>query len=146
MKSVAMASLVDELGTIRQRLDAAADAAAIAYAKLDADRLRADDLEVQILAAYADNATFDPAAEQLAEGKQFAVKVSARQFRHVPPRNAIVSKLVGARVFAEIATVTLATLKKHLTAEQFGRWVKKDRTGPRTIEVIELPEVARAAK
>jgi hypothetical protein len=125
------AALVDELGQIEREI--AREYAATAM-KVGSKPGRAGAIRAEILKLYEDAQADVPFS---IEGEAFAAMLAARTNQTCITAMAKVAKLLGRERFLAAATVTLGTLRKELTPQELAACTKTERTGPRSLSVVE---------
>lgn len=127
--------LVDELGELNKVLDQAKARAKAELAKVDAQDRRAKEIREELLALHKDA---PPEAELTVEGKQFTAIISPQENkREIVASTEKFYKLLGRAKFLDLWRPTLAALERVLSQEKFGECVKSERSGPRTITLVE---------
>jgi hypothetical protein len=125
------AGVLDELGRLLKEI--AAEHAAL-HKKLGTKMERAAMLEAQVLGWYATSSAHVPFAP---EGQAFVALVSARTNVTIITNMLRVQKLLGAEKFRHTCKVGIGELRKLLTQEQLAACTRTERSGPRTLRVVE---------
>lgn len=119
------AAIVDELGRIEKEL-------AAEYSRLAPQQARAAELNAQVLGWYE---KADASKDFIAEGVEFAYKVSARSLKTTVNTKKVWLTL-GPAGFANVATIQLGLLKK-AAGSKYKLCVSSARTGPRSLTAVE---------
>ena len=125
------AALVDELGPIEKEI--AAEYATVAIA-LGTKPERAAALCAEILALYENAQAEIPF---VAEGEKFVAMLTARTNQTEVTSMAKVQNFLGRENFLKLASIGLGVLRKHLDPTQLASCTKTQRTGERTLTVVE---------
>ena len=127
-----VAAMVDELGSIEQRLKLVAG-----------DVKRGDEIKKQ-LRALMDNSPAD--AEASFPGETYVAIVSARRFEKIVD-TAAAWKTLGPRLFVSIARLTVKALEDNVPLMKRAKLISEERTGPRIVSTAfrHVPQEAKRA-